>query len=105
MTLAYLSLDPAWLDRAISWLGLHGVHPYALLEEAEVKEFKDRFSSVNGAGHLDMMPSVFYDGLSKIYLFDLLPPAGSATRMETITDPEPAVRCVAPAPPPSLVFR
>ena len=105
MTLAYLSLDPAWLDRAISWLGTHDAHPYALLEESEVKEFKDRFSSVNGAGHLDMTPSVFYDGLSKIYLFDLLRPAGSATPMETITDPWPMVHCVAPAPAPLLVIK
>ena len=105
MTLAYLSLDPGWLDRAISWLGAQGTHPYALLEEAEVKEFKERFSSVNGAGHLAMTPSVHYDGLSKIYLFDLLRPAGSATPTETIRDPWPAVQCVAPAAPLSVVWK
>ncbi len=105
MTLAYLSLDPAWLDRAISWLGAQGAHPYALLEEFEVRDFKERFSSVDGAGHLEMTPSVFYDGVTKIYLFDLLRSTGSATPMETITDPWPIVHCVAPAPPPLLVIK
>ncbi len=105
MTLAYLSLDPAWLDRSIAWLGTQGAHPYALLEEFEIKEFKDRFSAVNGAGRLEMTPSVFYNGLSKIYLFDLLRPTGSATPIETIADPWPMVHCLPPAPPPSPVFK
>jgi 4-amino-4-deoxy-L-arabinose transferase-like glycosyltransferase len=105
MTLAYLSLDPAWLDRTISWLDAHGAHPYAVLEASEVNEFKERFSSANGAGRLEMTPSVFYDGLPKIYLFDLLRPAGPATKMETITDPWPTVRCVPPVAPPVLAIK
>ena len=105
MTLAYLSLDPAWLERTISWLDAHGAHPYAVLEASEVNEFKERFSSANGAGRLEMTPSVFYDGLPKIYLFDLLRPAGPATPMETITDPWPIVRCVPPLAPPVLAIK
>lgn len=104
MTLNFGSLDPAWLARAISWLDTHGAHPYALLEDWEVKEFKSRFSSTSSAGGLDMKPSVFYDGPTKIYLFDLLRPSESAVPVETIVDPNPAVRCLAPAPLPSLVI-
>jgi hypothetical protein len=105
ITLTYFNLDPAWLERTIAWLDTHGAHPYALLEDWEVTEFNRRFPSHNSAGRLDMKPSVFYDGPAKIYLFDLLLPPGSAPHMETIADRSPAVRCLAPAPPPLPAFK
>jgi 4-amino-4-deoxy-L-arabinose transferase-like glycosyltransferase len=102
VTLTYFNLDPAWFERAVSWLDLHGAHPYAVLEDWEVSDFRKHFSPENGVAGLEMTPLVFYNGPSRFYLFDLLP---SGARMETIIDPSPAVRCVSPAPPPSLVFK
>lgn len=48
---------------------------------------------------------LLYDGPSKLYLFDLLRPAGSAEPAETITDLSPAVRCVHPASPLAFALR
>lgn len=47
------SLDPAWLDRAISWLRERGHQPYFLLERREEPEFRTRFSGHSIYGALD----------------------------------------------------
>jgi hypothetical protein len=104
-TLNYFNLDPAWLERSAVWLNAHGAHPYALLEEQEVKEFKTRFWPDDDAGQAALKPSVVYDGPSKIYFFDLARKPGSAAAVETITDPFPEVRCPGPSKPPVLVLQ
>lgn len=101
-TLTYFNLEAEWLDRAIAWLHEHGAHPYALLEEPEISDFRKRFASANALG---MKPMVFYDGTAKIYLFDLLAAPGATSPTETVVDHSPDVRCVAPAEPPSLTLR
>ena len=103
-TLTYFNLDPGWIERAVAWLGAHEAHPYALLEEFEVKDFRARFASGGSLGRLEMRPSIVYDGPTKIYLFDLMRPPGSAN-METVTDRFPAVVCLAPVAPPTLVIK
>jgi len=105
VTLTYFNLDPTWFDRASAWLDAHGAHPYALLEDWEIADFRKHFSPANGVPHLEMAPLVFYNGPSRFYLFDLRPPPGLAPRMETVRDPSPAIRCVGPAPPPALVTK
>jgi len=95
-----------WLGRAAEWLSSHGAHPYALLEDLEVKDFKSRFGLQDGAqGQIDLKPSLFYDGPAKIYFFDLAPAPGSTARMETIVEPSPEVRVVSPVKPPTLTLK
>ena len=103
MTINYANLDAAWLERAASWLNSHGAHPYALLEDHEVKDFRKRFWPQGDASQIAMKPSIFYDGPSKIYFFDLAPSPGSTVATETIVDPSPEVRVVSPVAPPVLV--
>jgi hypothetical protein len=50
------SLDPSWLDRAITWLRSHGHQPYFLFERREEPEFRARFRSQSEVGGLDWPP-------------------------------------------------
>ena len=50
------SLDPAWLDRAITWLRSQGRQPYFLFERREEPEFRARFRSQSEVGALDWPP-------------------------------------------------
>ena len=50
------SLDPAWLDRAITWLRSQGVEPYFLFERREEPEFRARFRGQSELGALDWPP-------------------------------------------------
>jgi hypothetical protein len=50
------SLDPAWLDRAITWLRSRGQQPYFLFERREEPEFRARFRGSSPAGALDWPP-------------------------------------------------
>ena len=44
------SLDPAWLDRAITWLRSQGQQPYLLFERREEPEFRARFRDQSEIG-------------------------------------------------------
>jgi hypothetical protein len=105
MTMVYFNIDRPWLDRVVTWLAANGAHPYALLEEWEIKEFHERFSPLNVVGRLEMPPVFRYEDGAKIYFFDLLRPAGSAEPDEVIIEPAGPVTCQPPAPPPTLVFK
>jgi hypothetical protein len=50
------SLDPAWLDRAITWLRSQGRQPYLLFERREEPEFRARFRRQSDIGGLDWPP-------------------------------------------------
>ena len=50
------SLDPAWLDRAITWLRSRGQQPYLLFERREEQEFRARFRGQSETGRLDWPP-------------------------------------------------
>jgi hypothetical protein len=50
------SLDPEWLDRAVTWLEQRGLKPYLLLERREEGEFRARFRGHSGIGALDWPP-------------------------------------------------
>ena len=50
------SLDPAWLDRAITWLRSNGRQPYLLFERREEPEFRARFRGRSEVGSLDWPP-------------------------------------------------
>jgi hypothetical protein len=62
------SLDPAWLDRAITWLQSKGQQPYILLERREEPDFRARFRDQSEIGKLDWPPR--FDVNREVRIFD-----------------------------------
>jgi hypothetical protein len=60
------SLDPAWLDRAVTWLSSSGRVPYLLLERNEEREFRERFTG-QALGALDWPPRFNVGGQVRIF--------------------------------------
>jgi hypothetical protein len=56
LTLRYDLLDPAWLDRAVTYLQSIGRRPYFVLDVGEVDAFRQRFGAFSRAGALDWTP-------------------------------------------------
>ncbi len=65
-TLAWDSLDPAWLDRAVEFAGARGFEPYLLLERWEEPAFRQRFAA-SPIGALDWPPAVEIATQVRIY--------------------------------------
>jgi hypothetical protein len=61
------ALDPAWLDRAIQWLSVHGHRPFILVESWEEPRFRARFSESSPLGKLDWPPKYEVDRTVRIY--------------------------------------
>jgi hypothetical protein len=61
------SLDPAWLDRAITWLKSRGQQPYVLVERREEPEFRARFRDQSDIGRLDWPPRFDMNRQVRIY--------------------------------------
>ena len=99
MTLTFPSVDADKLDRTVRWFTERGVHPYALLEDWEVVEFKQRFGDKNVKGKLLMTPTLIYHGSATIYLYDLWREANARDPVEAFLDPpNKPVLCLAPVP-------
>ena len=62
------SLDPAWLDRAITWLKSKGQQPYILVERREEPDFRARFRDQSEVGRLDWPPR--FDMNRQVRIFD-----------------------------------
>jgi len=60
------ALDPAWLDRAVTWLNSRGLHPYFLFERREESEFRSRFRGQE-FGALDWPPRIDMNRQVRIY--------------------------------------
>jgi hypothetical protein len=99
MTLRYDLLDPQWLDRAIDWLAGRGVRSYALLDDWEVKEFRQRFAGQARVSQLDV-PVFIYTGAVSTHFYDLTRPASERRAPETIVDRFDGPRFPLPAPAP-----
>ena len=56
LSIMWDSLDPGWLDRAVSFLQREGRPPYFLFEPAEEQQFRDRFAQASKYGALDWPP-------------------------------------------------
>ena len=94
LTVRYDVMDPAWLDRAVEWLRAQGRHPYILLEEQEVEEFRTRFAARNRLGRLEMSPVLVYEAYQipgRVYLYDPLNPSAKTWQPDPIPNPQP--RC------------
>ncbi|MEP6783160.1 MAG: hypothetical protein ABI983_05785 [Acidobacteriota bacterium] len=62
------SLDPDWLDRAITWLKSQGKQPYVLVERREEGDFRTRFRDHSEVGALDWPPR--FDLRREVRIFD-----------------------------------
>lgn len=62
------SLDPAWLDRAITWLRSQGLQPFVLVERREEQAFRARFRGASEVGALDWPPR--FDVNRQVRIFD-----------------------------------
>ena len=62
LTLRWDVGDPAWLDRTVDWLAVHGHHPYFVLEPQEVAELRGRYGPTNMSARLDWPPMVSFRG-------------------------------------------
>jgi hypothetical protein len=65
--LTWTGLDPAWLDRSMSWLEEHGYAPYILVESWEEPAFRNRFASFSDLGKLDWPPKYEIDRVVRIF--------------------------------------
>lgn len=61
------SMDPAWLDRAVTWLTSRGLQPYFLFERREEGEFRSRFRGRSELGGLDWPPRIDINRQARIY--------------------------------------
>lgn len=104
VTLRYDYLPRETLDRDVTWLKARGVGVYALLDEREIAEFRDRFSGQQTLAALDRPVLIYQPG--SLVLFDLTrPPDASAFPVLVTKVPAEAPDCVPPASTPSLVLR
>lgn len=65
--LTWGGLDPAWLDRSLSWLDDHGRTPYILVESWEEPAFRNRFGNHSDIGKLDWPPKYEIDRVVRIF--------------------------------------
>ena len=81
LTLNYSWLDAGSLDGAVQWLRARGVRVYALLDDAELVDFRRRFGETRTFAAMDGRPMAVMTGGSSTSLFELgaPPPASAAT--------------------------
>lgn len=99
ITARYDMLDPDWLDRSVAWLTHKGVHVYAVLDEREANEARERFAGQRLTSALDR-PVLIYQpaGTSLLDLSD--PPAASVRPLVIAEAPPDHAACARPAEPP-----
>ena len=61
------SLDPAWLDRTVTWLASRGLQPHFLFERREEQDFRSRFRGHSEFGALDWPPRLDLNRQVRIY--------------------------------------
>jgi hypothetical protein len=92
LTVRFDLLDPTWLDRTLAMLRAKGLEPYILLEEWELKQFRERFAGQGEAAALDRAPlAVTLDGFVRLYA------TGAATSRASAIIPK-TTGCVHPHP-------
>ncbi len=66
-TMLWDSLDPASLDRAVSWFVDRGLDPYIVVEQWEEPLFRERFAGHSALGSLDWPPRFDIDRQVRIF--------------------------------------
>jgi hypothetical protein len=105
MTIRYEWMQPGRVDQDMAWLGAHGAHPYALLEDWEADALRASFAGTATGQRLKDPPVFVYDGPSKTILYDLLPSARVASDTRVYVEDYTNARCVPPAPLPRLILK
>lgn len=105
MTLRYDQMDPDWLDRSVAWLSAHGAHPYLLVEDWELPQWKDRFADASPLGRMNMSVVFELKWPTRVWLFDLTKPATTTWPQIIGYDRPPVARTAMPAPPPQFILR
>jgi hypothetical protein len=68
MTVRWNRMDPEWLDRAVTWLDVHGHHPYILVEDWEVPRLTEKYGPANVVARLGWAPIVtLRNGAIRLY--------------------------------------
>jgi hypothetical protein len=104
MTMHFDRIDVGWLDRATAFLASHGAHPYAVLEDWEVRQFQERFKGVSEVAKLESQPLFVYHGGATVYLYDLAARPDSSRPTFEVRDRFDRLGCVPPQPPPTPSF-
>ena len=99
ITLAWEALPPPWLDKAIAWMIERGMHPYAVLEDWELRNLRTQYAGQASVALFET-PIVQH---ALVYVFDLKPDLSRPVQTEVIEAAD--VSCRPPAPPPTVEWR
>jgi hypothetical protein len=106
LTVRYDLIDADWLDRSLAWFESRGVHPYLLVDEGEMEALEKHFAGTRSLAMLDTPPLMTYEGLGKIFLFDLAQSRNRAVTTFKVVDTfEDRMRSTKPAAPPTVPWR
>jgi hypothetical protein len=100
-TIYFPWLDGQWLDRSVEWLAERGVRTYALIEDWEIAEFKQRYAGQTRLAALDQ-PLGIYGEPGRALLLDLTGPVDPGAKPVIAEGGLPGWRAVPPVPLPSL---
>jgi hypothetical protein len=105
MTMRYDYLEPEWLDRSVVWMAERGVVSFALLEEWEVEEFRQRFAGQKTLQALAVPRLIYQGGATPLQLFRLTESRESTIERRLVIERfARTLRSVEPEQPPRLVF-
>ncbi len=105
VSMRYDQLDPAWLDRAVTWMSAHGAHPYLLADEWELPAIRERFSGQATLKALDEPAMLTYTGPATVQLFDLAPSRDRQSAGRTFFETDEHLRSVVPVRLPHFAFK
>jgi hypothetical protein len=105
MTLNFNYLDGPSLDRAVEWLSGNGVRTYAVVEDWELPDFRQRFAGSKGLAALERPPIGVLDDSGRLLIFDLSTPTSNTLTPVVTPGVEPGWSAVPPGRPPQLVLR
>lgn len=92
ITLAWEALPPPWLDKGIAWMLERGMHPYAVLEDWELRNLRTQYAGQASVALFEK-PIVQH---ALVYVFDLKPDPSRPVQTEIIDAAD--VSCRPPAP-------
>jgi hypothetical protein len=105
-TLSVSWMDRQWLDRTVEFLEARGAHPYALLDDWEVRDLKKYFEGQKKLALLDAPPVLAYHTAGVTRLFDLSSvPSNPKTPVVVYEQRQKGPVCYPPAPTPRLVLK
>lgn len=105
MTLTFFAMNRKWLDRTVDWLEAQGLHPYALLDDWEVVDFKNHFTGAEKLTRLDGPPIMAYLTAGTTRLYDLSSVAQTQAPFVVREQTDAGGECHPPGPRPRIVLK